>query len=189
VSKLIYLISTSLDGYVADQHGNLDWTAPDEEVHAFINDALRDVRTFLFGRRVYEVMTVWDGIRRGQGHAPVMEEFADTWHAADKIVYSTTLESVSTVKTRLERSFDADAVRKLKEESAHDLDIGGPELAAQAFAAGLIDEYLVFIHPLILGGGKPALSTEARLRFELFDQRRFANGVAHLHYRYVSGAR
>jgi dihydrofolate reductase len=183
VAKLIYAAIASLDGYVADANGEFDWAAPDEEVHAFVNDLERPIGTHLFGRRMYEVMAYWETASMAPGEPPVMRDFAELWQAADKIVYSTTLERVSTVRTRLERSFDSDAVRLLKETAERDLSIGGPTLAAPAIAAGLVDELHLFLTPVVVGGGTPALPAGVRVDLQLLDERRFSSGVVHLHYR------
>ena len=180
MAKLIYSAIASLDGNVADEDGNFDWAAPDEEVHAFVNDLERPVGTYLLGRRMFDVMSAWETLDEPE---PVMQDFARIWRSADKIVYSKTLDAVTTAKTRLERDFDPVALRRLKEQASSDLGIGGPELAAQAFAAGLVDECHLLLTPIVVGGGKPAFPAGLRLRLELLDERRFGNGVVHLHYR------
>ena len=180
MAKLIYTAIASLDGYIEDQDGNFDWAAPDEEVHAFVNDLERPVGTYLLGRRMYDVMSAWETLDDPE---PVMQDFARIWRSADKIVYSRTLDAVTTAKTRLERDFDPVAVRQLKAQASSDLGIGGPELAAQALAAGLVDECHLLLTPIVVGGGKPAFPSGLRLRLELLDERRFGNGVVHLHYR------
>jgi dihydrofolate reductase len=182
LSKLIYLALTSLDGYIADEHGNFDWAMPDEEVHAFINDLARPVGTYLYGRRMYETMAGWETMHTVADLPPVMLDFAAIWQATDKIVYSRTLETVSTAGTRLEGEFDPDAVRDLKATAQRDLAVGGPDLAGEAFTAGLIDELHLFIAPIIVGGGNPALPQHVRLRLELLDERRFGNGMVYLRY-------
>jgi dihydrofolate reductase len=179
MARLIYAAITSLDGYVADEDGNFDWAAPDEEVHAFVNDLERPVGTHLYGRRMYEVMAVWETI---DDPAPVMRDYAEIWRAADKVVYSKTLDAVPTPRTRLERDFDPEAVRQLKAAATSDLSIGGPELAGQAIEAGLVDEIHVFVTPIVVGGGTPSLPNNVRVNLELLDQRAFDSGVAHLHY-------
>jgi dihydrofolate reductase len=181
VAKLIYSAITSLDGYVADEHGNFDWAAPDEEVHSFANDLERPVGTYLFGRRMYEVMVYWE--TAGSGEPPVVRDYAEIWRAADKIVYSTTLETVSSEKTRIERDFDPNAVRQLKASATSDISIGGPALAGLAIKAGLVDEFHLFLTPVVVGGGKQALPNDVRLDLELVDERRFGNGVVYLHHR------
>jgi dihydrofolate reductase len=183
MAKLIYSAITSLDGYVADESGSFDWAAPDEQVHAFVNDLMRPVGTHLYGRRLYEVMAPWETDPTLVEQSPVTRDFAELWQAADKIVYSTTLATPSTARTRIERTFDPDAVRELKAAADRDLLVGGPELAAQAFAAGLVDECSLFLAPVIVGGGKRALPDHVRLRLELLDERRFDGGMVHLRYR------
>jgi dihydrofolate reductase len=183
MAKLIYTAITSLDGYVADENGKFDWAAPDEEVHAFVNDLERPIGTYLYGRRMYEVMAGWETMHTLPGQQPVTLDFAAIWQAADKIVYSRTLETAPTARTRIERSFDAEAVRRMKASAERDISVGGPELAAQAISAGLVDECHLFLTPIIVGGGNPALPDNARVKLELLDERRFGNGVVHLHYR------
>lgn len=180
MTKLIVFAITSLDGYVADQNGNFDWGMPDEEVHSFVNDFERPIGTYLYGRRLYEVMTWWEPI---PADGTIEGDFAEQWRAADKIVYSTTLDSVSTTRTRLERQFDPDAVRALKDSADTDISIGGPKLAGQALRAGLVDEVHQLISPVIIGGGKPFLP-DIRLDLELLDTRRFGNGVVYVRYRF-----
>jgi dihydrofolate reductase len=182
MAKLIYSAITSLDGYVADRDGSFDWAAPDEEVHAFVNELERPIGTHLYGRRMYEVMTAWETMQTVD-EPPVMKDFAEIWQAANKIVYSTTLDAVSSARTRIERNFDADAVRQLKAASDSDLSIGGPGLAAHAIEAGLVDEYHLFLAPVVVGGGTQALPDGLRLSLELLDERRFDSGFVHLHYR------
>jgi dihydrofolate reductase len=183
VAALIYSAIASLDGYVADEHGNFDWAAPGPEVHGFINELERPVGTYLYGRRMYETMVVWDDPDAFADQPAHMREFSQVWRAADKVVYSTTLEAPSSDRTRIERSFDPDAVRRMKAEAAADLTVGGAGLAAQAIAAGLVDEYQLFLAPIIVGGGNPALPSGVRVKLELLAERRFANGVAYLRYR------
>ncbi|MGH2515144.1 MAG: dihydrofolate reductase family protein [Ktedonobacterales bacterium] len=183
MARLIYSAITSLDGYVADEDGNFDWAAPDEEVHAFVNDLERPIGTNLYGRRMYEVMVAWEHMHTLTDQPPVVRDFATIWQAADKIVYSKTLEAVSSARTRIERDFDPEAVRQMKARAEHDISMGGPELAAQAIKAGLVDECHLFVTPVVVGGGKPFLPTHIRLKLELLDERRFGNGVVHLHYR------
>jgi dihydrofolate reductase len=180
MAKLIYSAIASLDGYVADHDGNFDWAAPDEEVHSFINDLERPIGTHLFGRRMYEVMAAWETL---DDPAPVMRDFAELWRSADKVVYSKTLDTAATARTRIERDFDPAAVRELKARSVRDLSVGGPDLGAQALAAGLVDECHLFLTPVLMGGGKPAFPAGLRLKLELLDERRFGSGVVHLHYR------
>jgi dihydrofolate reductase len=181
VAKLIYSAITSLDGYVADEDGKFDWSAPDEEVHAFVNDLARSAGTYLFGRRMYEVMVVWEH-PEAFADQPVLRDYAEIWRDADKVVYSKTLEEVSSSKTRIERNFDADAIRELKVRAVRDLSVGGPELAARAIEAGLVDEIHLFLAPIVVGGGKQSLPDGVRLELELLGERRFGNGVVHLHY-------
>jgi dihydrofolate reductase len=183
VARLIYSAITSLDGYVADEDGNFDWAAPDEEVHTFVNDLERSVGTYLYGRRMYEVMVFWETAHTLADQPPSIQDFAAIWQAADKIVYSTTLEAVSSAKTRIERDFDPEAVRQMKASAGRDLSVGGPGLVAQAIKAGLVDECHLFVTPVVVGGGKPSLPNDIRLELELLDERRFAGGVVHLHYR------
>ncbi len=180
MAKLIYSAIASLDGYVADEDGKFDWAAPGEEVHSFINDLERPVGTYLYGRRMYEVMAVWETLA---DDAPAMRDFAQIWRAADKVVYSRTLEAVSSARTRLERDFDPEAIRQLKSAAARDIGVGGSELAGQAIRAGLVDEIQLFLTPILVGGGTPALPDDVRVRLELVDERRFADGVVYLHYR------
>jgi dihydrofolate reductase len=177
---LIYSAIASLDGYVADEDGKFDWSAPDADVHAFVNDLERPIDTYLYGRRMYEVMVFWETLDTAAAQ-PVSRDFAELWRAADKIVYSRTLGEVSSARTRLEREFDPEAVRALAAERK--VSIGGPELAATARRAGLVDECHLFLTPIVVGGGKAALPDGLRTRLELLDERRFANGVVHLHYR------
>jgi len=183
MAKLIYSAITSLDGYVADPDGNFDWAVPDDEVHAFVNDLERPTGTYLYGRRMYEVMVGWETDPALAGQSSLMRDFAELWQAAEKIVYSTTLEQVSTTRTRIERAFDPEAVRQLKAAARADIAVGGPELAAHAFQAGLVDECRLFVTPIVVGGGKQSLPDEVRLELELVDERRFAGGVVHLRYR------
>ncbi len=180
---LTYLSIASLDGYIADEDGNFDWAEPDQEVHTFINDLERPVGTYLYGRRIYEVMVGWETDPTLADQSPLMRDFAEIWQAADKIVYSRTLEAVSTARTRIERDFDPEAVRQMKDVAGRDLIVGGPELAAQAFKAGLVDECHLFVVPMVVGGGKRSLPNSVRLKLELLDERRFGNGMVHLHYR------
>jgi dihydrofolate reductase len=183
MAKLIYSTITSLDGYVADEDGNFDWAAPDEEVHSFVNDLERPVGTYLYGRRMYDVMVFWETAYTLADQPPVVQDFAEIWQAADKIVYSKTLEAVSSARTRIERDFDPEAVRQMKASAERDITVGGPGLAAQAIKAGLVDEFQLFLTPVVVGGGKQSLPSGIRLELELLDERRFANGVVHLHYR------
>ena len=181
MAKLIYVTPTSLDGYIADE--NYDWSPPDEEGFASITDFMRPIGTYLYGRKMYETMAVWQTPEVIPGLTPERLGFARMWQAANKIVYSKSLGSVSTPKARLEREFDPQAVRERKAQSPHDISVGGPNLAAQAIRAGLVDEYILFVAPAILGGGKPVLPGSVRVKLDLLDERRFANGYVHLRYR------
>jgi dihydrofolate reductase len=183
VARLIYSAITSLDGYVADETGDFDWAAPDAEVHAVINDLERTVGTYLYGRRMYDVMAAWETMPTGADQSAVTRDFADIWRAADKVVYSTTLEAATTARTRVERSFDPPAVRELVATAERDVTVGGSGLAGQALAAGLVDELHQFVTPVVVGGGTGWLPAGVRVDLELLDQRRFAGGVVHLHYR------
>jgi dihydrofolate reductase len=182
MAKLIYSTITSLDGYVADEDGKFDWAEPDEEVHSFVNDLYRPVGTFLFGRRMYEVLVAWEAISLAD-QPPFIQDFAEIWRAADKIVYSRTAETVSSARTRIEREFDPDAVRQLKATAERDIGVGGPDLAGQAIKAGLVDEIHLVVAPVVVGGGIEALPDNVRLDLELLDERRFGNGMVHLRYR------
>ena len=182
MARLIYSAISSLDGYIEDKDGNFDWAAPDEEVHKFINDLERSAGTHLYGRRMYETLMVWETDPSFTVDSPLLIDFAEIWQAADKIVYSKTLETVPTRRTKLERSFDPIVIRQLKETVERDILIGGPELAAHAFQAGLIDEYQLFLTPVIVGGGKPALPANVRVELELLEERRFDSGVVFLRY-------
>jgi dihydrofolate reductase len=183
VANLIYSAIASLDGYIADEDGNFDWAAPDEEVHTFINDLGRSIGTYLLGRRMYEVLAYWDNPPALDEQPRVVQEFAEIWQAADKIVYSRTLEAPRTARTRIERDFDPEAIRQLKAQSDRDLAVGGPEVAGQAIRAGLVDKYQLFVVPVVVGGGKQALPRDGRIDLELVDEGRFANGTVFLHYR------
>jgi dihydrofolate reductase len=183
VAKLIYSAITSLDGYVTDENGNFDWAVPDEEVHTFVNNLERPVGTYLYGRRMYEVMVGWETDHTLADQSPVMRDFAEIWQAADKIVYSKTLETVSTARTRIERDLDPEAVRQIQARAGPDIMVGGPDLAAQAIKAGLVDEWHLFVAPIMVGGGKHSLPDNVLLQLELLDERRFGNGMVHLHYR------
>jgi dihydrofolate reductase len=182
MAKLIYSAITSLDGYVADEDGNFDWAEPDEEVHTFVNDLERPVGTHLYGRRMYEVMVYWETADTLPDQPAFIRDFAQIWQAADKIVYSKTLEIVSSARTRIERDFDPEAVRQRKESSERDLTVSGPDLAAQAIKAGLVDELHLFVNPIVVGSGSPSLPDDVRVELELLDERRFHNGVVYLHY-------
>lgn len=179
---LIYSAITSLDGFVEDADGSFEWAAPDEEMHRFVNDLERTVGTYLYGRRMYETMIYWDDPPDLAAQPPHIADFAAIWQAAGKIVYSRTLAAPASTRTRIERSFDADAVRRMKAAAGHDISVGGPELAAQALGAGLVDECHLLMAPVVVGGGKPALPA-LRLELELLDERRFAGGTVFLRYR------
>jgi dihydrofolate reductase len=179
VARLVYSAIASLDGYIEDEHGKFDWSAPSEEVHAFVNDLERTLGTHLYGRRMYEVMAAWETI---DDPAPVMRDYAEIWRAADKVVYSRTLAEPSSARTRIEREFDPEAVRQLKAEVERDIGVGGPELAAEALRAGLVDEVRLLLSPIVVGGGKPALPDGVRIELELIEERRLAGGVVYLRY-------
>jgi len=187
MAHLIYSAISSLNGYIEDMDGKFDWAEPDEEVHRYINNLERSAGTYLYGRRMYETMVVWETDPNLAAASPIYRDFAEIWQAADKIVYSRTLEHVSTRKTRMERVFDPEAVRQLKASAGQDILIGGPHLAANAFRAGLIDECHLFLAPIIVGGGKPALPNNIRLELELLEERRFRNGMVHLRYQSRQG--
>jgi dihydrofolate reductase len=183
MAKLIYSAIASVDDYVADEDGNFDWAAPDEEVHTFANDLARSVGTYLYGRRIYQVMVGWETDPTLAEQSPVTRDFAQMWQAADKIVYSKTLRAVSTARTQMERDFDPEAVRQMKVSAGRDMVVGGPELAAQAFKAGLVDELHLFVTPIMVGGGKRSLPNDVRVKLELLDERCFSSGMVYLHYR------
>jgi dihydrofolate reductase len=183
MAKLIYSAIASVDGYVADEEGKFDWAEPDEEVHAFINDLERSVGTYLYGRRMYETMAGWETDATLAAQSALMREFAQIWQAAEKIVYSKTLETASTRRTRIERDFDPEAVRRMKASAGRNLTVGGPDLAVHAFRAGLVDECHLFVAPIIVGGGKQSLPDDVRLELELLAERRFDGGMVHLRYR------
>jgi len=182
MGQLIYTGITSLDGYLADRQGNFDWSAPDEEVHAFVNDLERDAGTYLFGRRMYEVMSVWETMG-GPDDPPVIQDFARIWRGADKVVYSSSLTAAATARTRVERTFNPDAVRELKAGTKRSIGIGGATLAAAALRSGLVDECRIFLNPVAVGGGLRFLPDGLDLRLDLLDERRFGNGVVYLRYR------
>ena len=185
MAKLIYSALTSLDLFVADQSGNFDWAAPDEEVHQFVNDLMRPMGTHLYGRRMYEVLVAWESPDIAVGEPPVVADFAAIWRGADKIVYSRSLESVASARTTIERDFDPEAIRAMKASADRDIGIGGPELAGQAIRAGLVDEIHLVLNPILVGAGNPALPDDIRVPLELLDERRFGNGAVHLGYRVV----
>jgi dihydrofolate reductase len=179
MASLSYMAIASLDGYVEDEEGRFHWVEPDEEVHTFCNDLARLWGTELYGRRMYETMVWWET----GDHAGVYRDYAEIWRAAEKVVYSRTLQSVSSERTRIEREFDAAAIRRLKESSRSDISIGGAELAGQAIAEGLVDECHLILGPVLVGGGKRALPEGVHAELELLDERRFRNGFVYLHYR------
>lgn len=181
MSKLIYSALASLDGHVEDAEGRFDWAMPDDEVHAFANELERPIATHLYGRRMYETMAFWESPANTADGPAVVQEYGEIWRATDKVVYSRTLETVATAKTRIERELDPAAVRQLKETTSGDLGIGGAELAAHAIAAGLVDEFHLFLMPVVVGAGKRALP-DARLNLELLDERRFGSGAVYLRY-------
>jgi dihydrofolate reductase len=183
MAKLIYVSNVSLDGFIEDEHGRFDWTAPSDEAFAFITDLVRPIGTHLYGRRLYETMAVWETDPAFAAQSELMADFAHVWQAADKIVYSTTLDTVSTAKSRLERRFDPDSVRRMKADASRDLTVGGPNLAAHAFRAGLVDECHLFIYPVVVGRGKPSLPSDLRAKLQLLDERRFDSGVVYVRHR------
>ena len=185
MAKLIYASNVSLDGCTEDERGAFDWATPDDDVFVFITDLMRSAGTYLYGRRMYDTMAVWETDAALAAQSDLMSDFANVWQAVDKVVYSTTLAAVSTANTRLERHFDPGAVHELKAAAGTDLLIGGPNLAAQALGAGLVDELALFVWPVVLGGRNPALPTDARADLELIDEHRFSSGVVHLRYRLV----
>jgi dihydrofolate reductase len=182
VAKLVYAALTSLDGYVADANGSFDWAEPDEAVHTAVNDITRPIGTHLLGRRMYEVLVAWETLEL-EGEPASVRDFAEIWRSSDKIVFSTTLDRASSARTRIERSFDPEAIRAMKASAERDLAVGGPELAGHAFRAGLVDECHLFLAPVIVGGGTRSLPDGVRLQLELVGERRFGNGVVHLHHR------
>ena len=182
MGKLIYAANTSLDGYLEDENGSFDWSVPDDEVHAFWNEHERRIGTSLYGRRMYETMRVWESDDWLTTAPAVVREYAGIWRDADKVVYSTTLDAVSTARTRIERQFEPDAVRRLKEASSADLSVGGAAIGAEAFRLGLVDECVLLLCPVLVGGGKPALPRGVRLNLELVDQRRLDNGAVYVRH-------
>ena len=183
MAKLIYASNMSLDGWTEDERGAFDWAPPDDDVFVVITDLMRSAGTYLYGRRMYDTMAVWETDTALAAQSDLMRAFANSWQAADKVVYSTTLAVVSTANTRLEHHFDPDAVRDLKAASSRDLLVGGPNIAAQALVAGLVDEVALFVWPVVLGGRNPALQIDTRVDLELVDKQRFGSGVVHLRYR------
>ena len=188
MGKLIYAANTSLDGYLEDENGSFDWSEPDDDVHAFWNEHERHIGTSLYGRRMYETMRVWESDDWLTTEPAVVREYAEIWRDTDKIVYSSTLEAVSTARTRIERQFEPEAVRQLKRTSESDMSIGGAALGAEAFRHGLVDECVLLLCPVLVGGGKPALPRRLRLDLELLDHRRFGNGVIYVRYAVRSAA-
>lgn len=186
MAKLIYTAITSLDSYIADANGKFDWAAPDEELHTFVNNQERPIGTYLYGRRLYEVMAFWETAHTLPDQPYFIQDYAQIWQAADKIVYSRTLPSVPTEKTKLVREFDPEEVRRMKAQSQSDLSVGGADLAGQAVKAGLVDEIHLFLNPVVVGGGTQALPDDVRVNLELIDEHRFGSGVVHLHYRTTS---
>ncbi|QIM22668.1 deaminase [Phycicoccus sp. HDW14] len=182
MGRLVYGANMSLDGFLEDASGSFDWSVPDEELHEFWNEHERGIGTSLYGRRMYESMRVWEEDEWLAGHAPIVREYAGIWRDTDKVVYSTSLEEVSTARTRIERSFDPEAVRVLVEASAADVSIGGAEIATEAFRHGLVDECVLLVHPVVVGGGKPALPRGVRLDLRLLEQGRMGSGVVHVRY-------
>jgi dihydrofolate reductase len=186
MAKLIYSAIASADGYVEDAAGNFDWAAPDEALHSFVNDLERPVGTYLYGRRMYQTMLSWETAHTVPGQPPSAREFTGIWQAAEKIVFSTTLASVSSARTRIERTFDPGVVRHLKSATEHDMTVSGADLAGQAMKAGLVDELALFLVPVVVGGGKRALPDGVRVELELLDTQRFASGAVYLRYRLTS---
>ena len=182
MGRLIYSTQVSLDGFIVDRNGSFDFTEPDDEVHAYVNDSLRPISTHLYGRRLYDVMVFWETVPDDSSVAPVMRDFGRVWRGADKVVYSRTLDRVASGRTTLEREFDPDAVRRLTAQADGDLLVGGAELAGAAMRAGLVDEVRLFVFPVLVGGGRSAWGDDVRARLELRDERRFASGVVHVRY-------
>jgi dihydrofolate reductase len=183
MGRLVYSAIASLDGYIEDASGTFAWAAPDEEVHAFVNEQEREIGTYLYGRRMYETMRVWDDPAFAEGGSAAVADYSAIWRTADKIVYSRTLEQTTTARTTLERAFDPEAVRRLKHANDRDVSVGGPGLAAEAFGAGLVDDIHLFLVPVLVGGGKPALAAGVRVDLGFAGHHRFAGGAVHLHYR------
>ncbi len=182
MAKLIYSALSSLDGYTADEDGNFDWAAPDEDVHAFVNDLERPIGTYLYGRRMYDTMAYWETAHTLPDQSAAAQDYTRIWQGADKVVYSRTLDNVVSERTRIEREFDPAAVTKLKQSAGSDISVGGPELAAEALRAGLVDEVLLFLNPVVVGGGTRALPDHVHLQLDLQDEHRFGNGVVYLRY-------
>ena len=186
MATLIYVTNVSLDGFIEDEHGNFDWTQPDDEQFAFITGLVRPVGTYLYGRRLYEAMAVWETDPALAADSELRADFAQVWQAADKVVHSTTLDAVSTARTRIERRFDPDAIGRIKDTAAADLMVGGANFAASAFHAGLVDEIHLFVAPVVIGRGKPSLPHDLRMELELLDERRFDNGIVYLRHRVLA---
>lgn len=182
MAELIYSAIMSLDGYIADASGSFEWAAPDEEVHAFVNELERPIGAYLYGRRMYEVMVAWERPDDFAGESPAMRDFAAIWQAAEKVVYSRTLAAASSARTRIERDFDPQAIQRMKAQAGRNLSVGGSELAAQMFRAGLVDECQLFLTPILVGGGKRALPDQIHLKLDLLEERRFGSGVVYLRY-------
>jgi dihydrofolate reductase len=183
VAKLFFTAITSLDGFIEDEVGNFDWAMPDDEVLRFINDLEAQIGTYLYGRRIYETMVYWETAESLDDPDPISREFGEIWRAAEKIVYSTSLATASSARTQIERVFDPMKIQEMKSNRDHDLEVAGPNLAAHAFRAGLVDECQLFLVPIVLGGGKPALPRDSSLKFDLVTERTFESGVVFLHYR------
>jgi dihydrofolate reductase len=182
MGKLIYSMITSLDGYVSDRDGNFGWGAPEQESHEFVSELSRGIGTYLYGRRMYETMVYWETADTLPDQPPFIQEYARIWQGTEKVVYSTTLHEVSSERTRIEPTFDADAVRALKAASELDITVDGPQLAAHAIKAGLVDEYQLYVGPAIVGGGNRFFPDDVSVDLELLDERRFTNGVLYLRY-------
>lgn len=188
MTRLVYSAITSLDGYVADANGSFDWSVPDDVVHTVVNDLERSIGTYLYGRRMYDVMVAWETIGSDDQRSYI-RDYAEIWRSADKVVYSTSLQTVSSARTRIERDFDPADIQHLKDQVDHDISVSGPHLAGQALAQGLVDEIHLFVSPVVVGGGTRALPDSVRLDLELVDDHRFGNGVVHLHYRVSASER
>ncbi len=186
MGKLIYTAISSLDGFIEDEDGRFEWAAPDEEVHAFVNDLERPIGTYLYGRRMYETMVFWETAAPSDDQSAIFRDYAEIWRGAEKVVFSRTLEMTSSARTRIETTFDTERVRQMKASARGDLAIGGAELAALAFRANLIDECHLFLNPIVVGGGKQALPSRGRTGLDLLNEGRFGNGVVHLHYRVIN---
>ncbi|HVA08432.1 MAG TPA: dihydrofolate reductase family protein [Acidimicrobiales bacterium] len=183
MGNLIYTAITSLDGFTEDEDGHFDWATPDEEVHAFVNELERPIGTYLYGRRMYETMVFWEKAATGDNQSPIFRDYAEIWRGAEKIVFSRTLGTASSARTRIEGRFDTEMIRQTKSSAKSDLSIGGAEFAALAFRANLIDECPLFLNPIVVGGGKRALPSKVRTRLAFLHEERVRNGVVHLHYR------